>query len=115
MKNTFLKSVFIFIYILPAILISFSMKANESVVFNKLVSTNSFTNPNLNNVQNLSGSNFKFTSLNSTFALSTTSNDVSGTLTYFNASNVLISVSGTIKGKTKNDGITVNRQQKVDR
>jgi hypothetical protein len=78
----------------------FYVKANESVVFNKVVSSTSATTNTVNNVQNVSGTNFKFTSRNATFALSKTNNDVNGTLTYYNSSNVLVSVAGTIKGKT---------------
>ncbi|MFM6947398.1 MAG: T9SS type A sorting domain-containing protein [Aquirufa sp.] len=78
--------------------------ANEYVVFNKVVYSSSYTSSKINNVQNLSGSNFKFISSGATFT--STGGNVSGTFEYFNASNTKVSIAGAIEGKTKNGGTT---------
>lgn len=83
-------------------LASFEMLAQEFVVFNKVVSSTSFPSNKADNVQNVSGSNFKFISSASTFALSTSSNDITGTLEYYNSSNIKQSISGTVKGRVGN-------------
>lgn len=78
--------------------------AQEYIVFNAVRYTSSKTNNQLNNIQNISGSGFKFTSQNSTFALSKTSNNINGTLTYINSSGTKISYSGSIEGKFISNG-----------
>ncbi len=102
-KNKSLKVVSSILLLLISSQLSF---ANEFVVFNKVVYSSSFSSNKLNNVQNLSGSNFKFISSAATFSASTSGGDVTGTFEYFNASNVKVSISGTLKGKTKNGGTT---------
>lgn len=81
--------------------------AQEYIVFNAVRFTSSKTNNQLDNIQNISGSGFKFTSQNSTFALSKTSNNVNGTLTYINSSGTKISYSGSIEGKFTSGNSTI--------
>ena len=73
--------------------------SQEYIVFNKIKSTTSITNNQLNNITTVSGSGFKFTSQNSTFALSKTGNNVNGTLSFVNANGSKTSYAGSIEGK----------------
>lgn len=79
----------------------------EYIVLNAVRHTTSKTNSRLDNIANLSGSGFKFTSQNSTFELSKTGNNVNGTLTYINSSGTKISYSGSIEGKFTVPGNTI--------
>lgn len=63
------------------------------------------TEQKLDNIAAVSGSGFKFVSLNATFADSKTANNVSGTLEYTN-SGVKYSISGQITGKFTTSGNT---------
>jgi len=99
-----------FIASLAITLLSFvytSTQSQEYIVFNEVRYTASKTNSRLDNISNISGSGFKFTSQNSTFALSKTSNNVNGTLTYLNSSGTKISYTGSIEGKFTDNGITI--------
>ncbi len=78
-------------------------QSNEIVVFNKVVESSSISSSRLQTVSNLSGNNFKFISKNSTFSLSKISNNVEGTLEYFNSGSK-ISITGIIEGKFVSSG-----------
>jgi hypothetical protein len=99
-----------FIASLAITLLSFvytTTQSQEYIVFNEVRYTASKTNSQLNNISNISGSGFKFTSQNSTFALSKTSNNVNGTLTYLNSSGTKVSYTGSIEGKFTATGNTI--------
>ena len=99
-----------FIAALAITLLSFvytSTQSQEYIVFNQVRYTASKTNSQLDNISNISGSGFKFTSQNSTFALSKTSNNINGTLTYLNSSGTKVSYTGSIEGKFTDNGITI--------
>ncbi len=74
-------------------------QSKEVVVFNKVVNTtNSISLSRMQSVANVTGTNFKFISKNSTFALSKVSNNVEGTLEYF-VDGSKTSIVGIIEGK----------------
>lgn len=77
--------------------------AQQTIVFNKVVSTTSKSSRTLNNVVNVSGTSFKFISSASTISASTSGGDVSGKLEYYNSSNVKVSISGKVAGVFENN------------
>lgn len=93
MKNNYLILLFCFF-------IGYNSVAQQSVLFNQVFFTSTFSSSKPTNIQEITGSNFKFTS-SSNFA-DISGNDVAGTLTYFNSNNERVSVSGIIDKRIGN-------------
>lgn len=82
-----------------ALLLFNELFSQEYVTFNKVKSTTSINNNQLNNLTTVSGSGFTFNAQNSTFALSKTGNTINGTLSFANANGSSLSYVGKIEGK----------------
>lgn len=84
-------------------IISFSLNAQtkEFVVFNRVMKSTAISSARLQSVTQVSGTSFKFISKNASFDLSKISNDVEGTLEYYD-SGTKISITGIIQGKFVN-------------
>lgn len=72
--------------------------SQESVNFNKVKSSTKTSDKQLNDISTVFGSSFKFTSQNSTFALSQTGNNISGTLSFVGSNGSSLNYAGAIEG-----------------
>jgi hypothetical protein len=92
---------------LTSLLLFNTVLSQEFVNFNKVKSTTSSSYNQLNDISTVAGSSFKFTSQNSTFALSKTGNNVKGILSYVGGNGSSINYAGAIEGTFTSSSNTI--------
>jgi hypothetical protein len=92
---------------LTSLLLFNTVLSQEFVNFNKVKSTTSSSYNKLNDISTVAGSSFKFTSQNSTFALSKTGNNVKGILSYVGGNGSSINYAGAIEGTFTSSSNTI--------
>jgi hypothetical protein len=87
-----------FMAFLTYLLLFNNVFSQESVNFNKVKSSTKTSDKQLNDISTVFGSSFKFASQNSTFALSKTGNNISGTLSFVGSNGSSLNYAGAIEG-----------------
>lgn len=97
----------IYIIVLGFIFIGYFNTSKAATIYFNVVYTGTVNTNSIATISNVAGSGFSFTSSNPNDAVFiTTGNDVSGTVSYINSSDQVISMSGIISRQNKSGSIT---------